>query len=189
MEKEPSESKKAQTEDESKGQKASAKVRDTQKGRESEEAGKGQETDRRSPEKRNNVNTDKINADKINTNKKNTDKRNANADKRNTDKRNADKRNTDKKNKGKKYRAANRREIFLTGGFFAALFMVMIGYLGYFTATSEQEMINNSYNSRQEILLSRNYRGAILDRNGEVLAETLVDEEQNETREIGRAHV
>ncbi len=182
MEKEPSESKKAQTEDESKGQRASAKIRDTQKGRESEEAGKGQETDRRSPEKRNNVNTDKINADKINTNKKNTDKRNANADKRNADKRNADKRNTDKKNKGKKYRAANRREIFLTGGFFAALFMVMIGYLGYFTATSEQEMINNSYNSRQEILLSRNYRGAILDRNGEVLAETLVDEEQNETR-------
>lgn len=49
-------------------------------------------------------------------------------------------------------------------------------------ATSEQDMINNSYNSRQEILLSRNYRGSILSRDGEVLAETLLDEDQNETR-------
>ncbi|MCM1305051.1 MAG: penicillin-binding transpeptidase domain-containing protein [Lachnospiraceae bacterium] len=66
--------------------------------------------------------------------------------------------------------------------FFLALFAVMIGHLGYFTATSEQEMINNSYNSRQEILLSRNYRGTIYARDGEVLAETVLDREQNETR-------
>ena len=65
---------------------------------------------------------------------------------------------------------------------FGVLFAVLIGYLGYFTATSEQEMINNSYNSRQEILLSRNYRGTIYSRDGEVLAETVLDEEQNETR-------
>jgi len=76
----------------------------------------------------------------------------------------------------------NRLEIILTGGFFTVLFAVMLGYLGYFTATSEQEMINNSYNSRQEILLSQNYRGSIYARGGEVLAETAVDEEQNETR-------
>ncbi|MDE6926345.1 MAG: penicillin-binding protein 2 [Acetatifactor sp.] len=43
-------------------------------------------------------------------------------------------------------------------------------------------MINNSYNSRQEILLSRNYRGTIFSRDGEVLAETVLDDEQNETR-------
>lgn len=66
--------------------------------------------------------------------------------------------------------------------FFLVLFAVVIGYLGYFTATSEQEMINNSYNSRQEILLSRNYRGTIYSRDGEVLAETVLDSEQNETR-------
>ena len=58
----------------------------------------------------------------------------------------------------------------------------MIGYLGYFVATSEQEMVNNSYNSRQEILLSRNYRGAIYSRDGEVLAQTRLDEDQNESR-------
>ena len=77
----------------------------------------------------------------------------------------------------------NRREIILSCSFFMVLFAVLIGYLGYFTATSQQEMINNSYNSRQEILLSRNYRGTIFSRDGEVLAETVLDGDQNETRE------
>lgn len=77
---------------------------------------------------------------------------------------------------------SNKREIMVSGGFFVVLFAVLIGYLGHFVATSEQEMINNSYNSRQEILLSQNYRGTIYSRDGEVLAETILDEEQNETR-------
>ena len=76
----------------------------------------------------------------------------------------------------------NKREIYVTGFFFAAVFAVLIGYLGYFTATSQEQMINNSYNSRQEILLSRNYRGTIYSRDGEVLAETVLDEMQNEMR-------
>ncbi len=62
------------------------------------------------------------------------------------------------------------------------LFLVLIVYLGYFVATSEQDMINNSYNSRQELLLSQNYRGSIFSRDGEVLAETRLDAAQNETR-------
>lgn len=78
--------------------------------------------------------------------------------------------------------AGNWREILATGGFFAVLFVVLMCYLGNFTAVDEEEMVNNSYNPRQEILLSRNYRGAIYDRNGEFLAVTLMDEEQNEIR-------
>lgn len=78
--------------------------------------------------------------------------------------------------------SVNRPEILVSCGFFVVLFAVMIGYLGYFTATREEEMINNSYNSRQEILLSRNYRGTIFSRDGEVLAESVLDSEQNETR-------
>ncbi len=62
------------------------------------------------------------------------------------------------------------------------LFVVLIGFLGYFVATREQDMINNSYNSRQKILLSRNYRGPIYDRDGQVLAQTVLDASQEETR-------
>ena len=53
---------------------------------------------------------------------------------------------------------------------------------GHFVATSEQDMINNSYNSRQQILLSRNYRGSIYSRDGDVLAETILDADEEETR-------
>lgn len=92
----------------------------------------------------------------------------------------------DKKTENKKKRSvrysANRPEIIVTCCFFGVLFAALIGYLGYFTATSEQEMINNSYNSRQEILLSRNYRGTIYSRDGEVLAETRLDDDQEESR-------
>ncbi len=76
----------------------------------------------------------------------------------------------------------SRRGIAATSVFFGVLFAALIGYLAYFTSTSEEEMINNSYNSRQEILLSRNYRGTIYSGDGEILAQTVVDREQNETR-------
>lgn len=73
-------------------------------------------------------------------------------------------------------------EIIVTMVFFGALFLCMSVYLVHFVATSEQDMINNSYNTRQEILLSRNYRGTIYSRDGEVLAQTVLDAGQNETR-------
>lgn len=79
-------------------------------------------------------------------------------------------------------RVANFPEIMLTMVLFCALFLGMSVYLVHFVATSEQDMINNSYNSRQEILLSRNYRGTIFSRDGEVLAQTVLDKEQNESR-------
>lgn len=81
-----------------------------------------------------------------------------------------------------KRKQGSNREIMYTTWFFAAIFIAMIGYLTWFAATSEQEMLNNSYNSRQQLLLSRNYRGSILADSGEVLAETVLDEEGNETR-------
>lgn len=85
--------------------------------------------------------------------------------------------------KGKKKRLSNKREIMLSMYLFVAVFVGMIGYLTYFVATNEQDMVNNSYNSRQEILLSRNYRGDIYSRDGEILAHTTLDDEQNEERE------
>lgn len=70
----------------------------------------------------------------------------------------------------------------MTTYFFVFLFIAMLGYLGYYVATSKQEMLNNSYNTRQELLQSRNYRGAIYSRDKDVLAHTALDEEGNETR-------
>ncbi len=83
--------------------------------------------------------------------------------------------------KKKKGLNANR-EIMIVTYSFVALFLGMMVYLSYFTATSKQDMINNSYNSRQEILLSQNYRGSIFSADGVVLAETLLDSKGNETR-------
>ncbi len=81
-----------------------------------------------------------------------------------------------------KKRVGSQREILIITCVFVVLFIGMTGYLCYFTATSEQDMINNSYNSRQQILLSKNYRGSIFSRDGEVLAKTILDEEQKEKR-------
>ena len=81
---------------------------------------------------------------------------------------------TGKKN-GRKKRVGNFPEIVLTMCLFGVLFLCMSVYLVHFVATSEQDMINNSYNSRQEILLSRNYRGSIYSRDGEVLAQSVLD--------------
>lgn len=77
----------------------------------------------------------------------------------------------------------------MSGGLFTAIFAVLIVYLVYFAATSEQDMINNSYNSRQEILLSQNYRGSIYSRDGDVLAQTVMDIGQNEMREYPYANL
>ena len=93
-----------------------------------------------------------------------------------------EKRESTLKKRGAKRRVGNFSEIVLTMVLFSALFLGMAVYLVHFVATSEQDMINNSYNSRQEILLSRNYRGTIYSRDGEVLAQTALDEDQNETR-------
>ena len=73
-------------------------------------------------------------------------------------------------------------EVLLTTYFFVALFLCMMGYLVHFVVTNEHEIYNNSYNSRQEILLSQNYRGSIYARDGELLATTTIngDEEVRE---------
>ncbi|MCR4896926.1 MAG: FtsW/RodA/SpoVE family cell cycle protein [Lachnospiraceae bacterium] len=72
--------------------------------------------------------------------------------------------------------------IYLTSVSFIAIFGAMFLYLWDFVRENETVLINNSYNSRQETLLSRNYRGTILASDGSVLAESTVDEEQKEHR-------
>lgn len=82
----------------------------------------------------------------------------------------------------KKKGLGSNHEIMLTTYLFVFLFIGMIGYLVYFVATNEQELLNNSYNTRQELLLSQNYRGTIYAAGGEILADTTVNEEEKEIR-------
>lgn len=58
----------------------------------------------------------------------------------------------------------------------------MMGYTCYYAVTNRQEMINNSYNGRQELLVSQNTRGTIYAAGGQVLAQTKEDADGKEKR-------
>ncbi len=66
---------------------------------------------------------------------------------------------------------------------FLGLFVLMMGYFTYFIVFKSNNVINSTYNKRQEILAERIVRGEILSADGEILAQTIVDEEGNESRE------
>lgn len=65
---------------------------------------------------------------------------------------------------------------------FLGLFVLMTGYFTYYILFQSGEVINNSYNKRQEVLSQRIVRGDILSSEGTILATTLVDEKGNEVR-------
>ena len=85
------------------------------------------------------------------------------------------------KEKEKELKKTNR-DIWFTGIFFLLVFVAMMVYFGHFVHTEGQNMINNSYNSRQKLLTAKNYRGSIYSADNEVLAETVVFESGNEYR-------
>lgn len=62
------------------------------------------------------------------------------------------------------------------------LFIAMICHLIIFVARDAEVAIANSYNKRQNLYAEKVVKGQILSSDGEVLAETLVDSEGNETR-------
>ncbi len=76
---------------------------------------------------------------------------------------------------------------------FVGLFLIMMVYISYFQIVQSKDIINSSYNTRLDSMADRVVRGKILDRNGNVLAQTIVDEDGSETRDYpyGRifAHV
>ena len=66
--------------------------------------------------------------------------------------------------------------------FFVGLLLVMMGYTCHYAVTHRQTLMNNSYNSRQEILIAQNSRGTIYAAGGQILAETAKDEDGKEIR-------
>lgn len=65
---------------------------------------------------------------------------------------------------------------------FVAIFFSMMVYICHYSMTHKQELINNSYNGRQQILTAKNVRGTIYAKGGEILAQTITDEEGEEKR-------
>ena len=58
----------------------------------------------------------------------------------------------------------------------------MMGYMVYFNVVRSKEIINSPYNVRLDSMADRVVRGDILDKNGNVLAETEVYEDGTEKR-------
>lgn len=77
---------------------------------------------------------------------------------------------------------SNAREIRGIAVFFSILFLVMAGYLCYYLALNEEALFNNSYNSRQQVLMAQNQRGMILANDGTVLARSVILEDGSEER-------
>lgn len=82
---------------------------------------------------------------------------------------------------GKTKRKRNRQIMTVTW-FFVGLFFVMMGYTCHYAVTHRQTLMNNSYNTRQEILVAQNSRGTIYAAGGQILAETATDAEGKEIR-------
>lgn len=75
------------------------------------------------------------------------------------------------------------RQILFVTCLFSGLFLGLIGYISYYSATNKQELLNNSYNGRQRVLVAQNRRGTIYSADGEILARTVVSENGEEVRE------
>lgn len=86
------------------------------------------------------------------------------------------------KDSRKRGKAIRNKEFARVTYFFVSLFLVMMGYVVYFNAVKSKDIINSPYNVRLDSMADRVVRGKILDLDGNVLAETLVDEDGTETR-------
>lgn len=89
---------------------------------------------------------------------------------------------SEKRRAGKTSEEKSNKNILRLTYVIVVLFVVMIGYEGYFLAFQREDVINNTYNARLDSFSDRIVRGKIRSNNGTVLAETLVGEGGEETR-------
>lgn len=76
----------------------------------------------------------------------------------------------------------NGKQLMFVTYIFVAVFVAMMGYTVYYQAVKSPEVINSSYNKRQDIFSDKIVRGKILSNQKEVLAETQVASDGTETR-------
>ena len=74
------------------------------------------------------------------------------------------------------------KPIIVLATLYTVLMVSLIGYVCNYSYSNRQELLNNSYNTRQQILLAQNYRGEILSRDGDILAYTEIQEDGTEKR-------
>ncbi|RKM57581.1 penicillin-binding protein 2 [Butyrivibrio sp. CB08] len=84
--------------------------------------------------------------------------------------------------KTKKKKKIRSYPILVLCGFYAAIFAVMLIYISAYSYNNRQVLMDNSFNTRQQILLKQNSRGRILSRDGDVLAYSEVGEDGKEKR-------
>ncbi|MCR5671808.1 MAG: penicillin-binding protein 2 [Butyrivibrio sp.] len=66
--------------------------------------------------------------------------------------------------------------------FYVGIFVVMLGYIGIYSYKNRQVLMNNNYNTRQQILTTQNKRGNIYAGDGTVLAYSEEDANGDEVR-------
>ena len=79
--------------------------------------------------------------------------------------------------------------IIFIGVFNVALFIAMIGYICIYANSNKVEMIDNGYNTHQQLLKKQNIRGTIYSADGKELAKTTIAEDGTEKREYPYANV
>jgi len=98
--------------------------------------------------------------------------------------RTADRADTGDRNPGNKKKKRSRNREFAAVTYFTiALFIIMMGYIGYYDLYRSQDFINSPYNERQDVYANKVTRGEILASDGEVLAKTVTADDGTETRE------
>jgi peptidoglycan glycosyltransferase len=74
------------------------------------------------------------------------------------------------------------RDIMNITYIFVGIFAILLGYFTYFMFVDSEEVINNAYNKRQDLLTEQIVRGSILSADNQVLAETIVNDNGEEVR-------
>lgn len=89
-----------------------------------------------------------------------------------------------KKKKKKQDKAIRSREMILLTIVFVLLFLGLMAYLVYYQMRISEDVVNSPYNRRrQELLAEKVVRGQLETADGKIIAETVVDEDGNESRQ------